>query len=91
MKWAGFARPFESNPGSPQKRKAFVRGVPPPGAGDFWVLSRPGATYFCHQTKVGKSWLRGKPLRTPGTGWGLRGIARGTGCPVDGSPGGTLN
>ena len=54
MKWAGFARPFESNPGSPQKREAFVRGVP-----------HPGATYFCFQTKVGKSWLRGSAPKDP--------------------------
>ena len=36
LKWAGFARPFESNPGSPQKREAFVGGV-----------SRPGREFLC--------------------------------------------
>ena len=33
--------------GDPAKAAAFVGSV-----------SRPGATHFCHQTKVGKSWLR---------------------------------
>ena len=35
MKWAGFARPFESNPGSPQKREAFVGGVSRSDASSF--------------------------------------------------------
>ena len=47
MEWAGSARPFSSNMGSPQKREAFV--------GRFRA---GGATHFCDQTKVGKNWLR---------------------------------
>ncbi len=66
MKWAGFARPFESNPGAPQKREAFVWGA----------FAPPGASDFCSETKVTKSQLRGGAPKNPENWVGVKNIAK---------------